>query len=150
MIFSSDKAYVLDNVQFLVHEFNGETNWKNPFAVCITFSNGECVTVKTASDYESVGLSRGCEALQEQDIGEYGYARILDANHLSPWDKIVGSGLIKLENLISDSWVIGVNLTFENGTVYLMNLGDDLYVFDQEPSKIIADENIKRTNIYSI
>jgi hypothetical protein len=81
----------------------------------------------------------------ECDLGEYGSQRIFSISDGPVFSKVVGRTLrsASLIQSLRDKTMVGVEMDFDEGAkVFIMNLGDEIFVFDVIPEKIIEEEQL--------
>ncbi|MFI7962133.1 hypothetical protein ACFMJB_24560, partial [Acinetobacter baumannii] len=78
--------------------------------------------------------------LEEVDMGEYGFLKVINISNKKEFNEIVGIRLGNIKNIIFEENNVGFELEFFNKrSKVFINLGDELYLFDSIP-KALCDE----------
>ncbi|MBS9438121.1 hypothetical protein EAE91_13435 [Photorhabdus noenieputensis] len=87
-----------------------------------------------------------CEGeLSENDLGEYGKEIVMDLSNLKIFDGLIGKPLSYINTIYSEieQDIIGFMFVFYNyGQFSVMNLGDEIYMFNHIPDSLLKDEEI--------
>jgi hypothetical protein len=121
---------------------DGESpDFGRPHAIRIQFSGTEGITFFCHRDGET--LTWDTSELSEVDLGEYGKQLVVNLADRAPWSPLVGRTLKGGSEIVSpDGRVAGYEFTFKpDGYLLLLNLGDEMVVFD-EPQEVIFKEEL--------
>lgn len=78
-------------------------------------------------------------------MNEYGHQTLEDISGSSVWGKAKDQILINAEFIKSsfEGASVGVKLSFENNIyISIVNLGDELFVFEQIPKEVVHDQGL--------
>ncbi|BBA35855.1 uncharacterized protein sS8_3923 [Methylocaldum marinum] len=139
----------LTGVLALIYVYDDREDNNSPQAIYLEFDNNLHGCVRCASDGESIEYDSNAPA--EIDLGRYGNEILKYISNQGPWRECVGEKLNDSFVLIADNNVcMGVRLLFQSGkSVDIVNLGDELYVYDFLPESIVAEEHIETKRINS-
>ncbi|ENR2984631.1 hypothetical protein ACOUV0_09110 [Acinetobacter baumannii] len=93
-------------------------------------------------DEVGIGLKINVDnpVLEEVDMGEYGFLKVINISNKKEFNEIVGIRLGNIKNIIFEENNVGFELEFFNKrSKVFINLGDELYLFDSLP-KALCDE----------
>lgn len=132
----------LRSVNALLFIFDGVEEIDHPQAVSLTFSTSENCVLKCASDGESMQFSR--ELLMNNDMGEFGKQLVRDVSACTTWHECIDKQVFKTYLLESEcDKIVGVGFSFDSEiSIFVMNLGDELYIFDRIEDCLAADPDI--------
>ena len=114
-------------------------DFARPQAVRLRFSGTEGITFFCHRDGET--LTWDTSELSDVNLGEYGKELVVNFADHTPWCRLIGRTLASVSDIVSpDGHVAGYEFTFKpDGYVLLLNLGDDMVVFD-EPQDVLCKE----------
>lgn len=132
----------LAGVIALIHVYDEHEDNESPQAIYLKFENDLGGNLECASDGESILYSPKLPA--ETDLGEYGKEILKDISNTELWCECVGSSLVSSFVLFANGNVsIGVRLIFQSGkSIDIVNLGDEIYIYNFLPRHIVEEENI--------
>lgn len=132
----------LTSVFALIYVYDNQEDINSPQAIYFEFNNEHVGCIKCASDGESIDCD--FKLTTEVDLGMYGKEILKDISTINPWREVIGDNLNNCYLLLVDSnFCLGVRLQFQSGkSVDIVNLGDELYVYDSLPESIIQAEKI--------
>lgn len=76
---------------------------------------------------------------------EYGSVKIFCVSKRDCFTDVIGQNLLSINAVVTqeDRKVIGIQMLFsENTKLSILNLGDELFVFNNIPEKLISEENL--------
>jgi hypothetical protein len=117
----------------------------------IFFGENKKIALKCGQDGASLELINS--PIQENDLGEYGKEVIMDLSNSSLFHKVIGKKLFKFYVIHSEieQKFIGTKLVFDEGvTLVIVNLGDEINVFDSLPMDYERDEKINYVDVLAI
>ncbi|MCW7547869.1 hypothetical protein OO184_07950 [Photorhabdus sp. APURE] len=91
----------------------------------------------------SIVLCKG--ELRESDLGEYGKETVMDLSNFKIFDGLIGKPLSYVNAIYSEieQDIIGFMFVFyDYGQFSVMNLGDEIYMFNHIPDSLLKDEGI--------
>lgn len=142
---------VLNAVWASVHLFEETVTWEKPGRLTLQFDEIEPLTFRCASDGETLVIERANP--EPFDMQEWGQFVVADFSARTPWSGVVSSRLVHVERLFSDYFEkpgeVGLELVFDNErTVFLLNLGDDLKVFDSLSQVAAMEEKLRCAKLF--
>jgi hypothetical protein len=138
-------GYKLISVSGLIYIYGGEEKISNPHELLLFFDPIPIIQGKLCCSSDGESLVWDCGELDPNDLGEYGETVVKDISYLPCWKNIIGHILkdIKLIVPLHDPCLMGLQLSFENEfSVAVVNLGDEMFMFESLPEKIIKDEHV--------
>jgi len=132
----------LSQAKALFHVFNGTCD-AMPQEIFLLFGECEFGKVHCSSDGESISVS--LSALVGSDLGEYGRNEIFSISKNKPFVEVMQKKLISVSVLCSPEHKkeVGIFFVFENNHSFsIINLGDELFVFDCLPENIVTEEKL--------
>lgn len=117
----------------------------------IFFGENKNIAFKCGQDGASLELINS--PMQENDLGEYGKEIIMDLSNSFLFQKVIGRKLCRFYMVYSEieQKVIGTKLVFdEELTLVIVNLGDEIKVFDSLSMEYERDEKINYIDVLSI
>jgi hypothetical protein len=132
----------LTGIFALIYVYDNQEDTNSPQSIYLEFNNDHGGCIKCASDGESIDCD--FKFPTEVDLGIYGNEILKDISTTIPWCEVIGDNLNTCYLLLVDSdFCLGVRLLFQSGkSIDIVNLGDELYVYDSLPESIIQEENI--------
>lgn len=133
----------LVSVFALVHVYNNEKDFHTFQEISISFLSNDNGKLFCGGNGSSIEWSNS--DMQENDLGEYGKNVIQDISKMNPWNTCLNEILKDVKMLYSsvEKSEIGILLEFSNDShVSVINLGDDIYVFDSIPDNIMESQKI--------
>ncbi len=126
----------------LVHVFKEHEDINSPQAIYLVIENNMSGSIECESDGESIAYNPEIPA--EVDLGEHGKTVLKNISNTGSWSKCVGNILDSSFLLLADNDVcIGARLLFQSGnSIDIVNLGDELCIYDSLPKNIIEEERI--------
>lgn len=135
------------SVNALFHVFSFERD-SAPQEVGLLFENSQMGKLYGGSDGTSLYFS--LNPISSCDLGEYGRLDIFCISGDIHFSDVVGSRLISasLVQTSAEDVVIGVVLSFDNGfCLCILNLGDELFVYDEIPEEIMTGEGVRLNSV---
>ena len=135
------------SVNALFHIFDSERD-SAPQEVGLLFENSEIGKLYGGSDGASICFS--LNPISSCDLGEYGRQDIFCISGELYFSDVVGRRLVSasLVQSLAEDVVIGVALSFDNGfCLSILNLGDELFVYDEIPEEIVISEGVSLTSV---
>jgi len=132
----------LSQAKALFHIFNGACS-RMPQEISLLFGECEFGKVYCSSDGESISFS--LSALVGRDLGEYGENEIFPISNNKPFVEVMQKKLISVSVLYSVECKkeVGIFFVFENNNSFsIINLGDELFIFDCLPENIVVEERL--------
>ncbi|MEQ9898428.1 hypothetical protein ABRP59_02185 [Pectobacterium punjabense] len=118
---------------------------EHPQQLQFIFSNTEViVSFRCGKDGSTLELSDS--PIQGNDLGEYGKEIIMDVSNSRLFVGYIGKTLLKIYSIFSsiEDTYIGIKLVFEgNLSLIVVNVGDEINIFDSFSSSYEHDEGIK-------
>jgi hypothetical protein len=133
----------LISVSALIYLPESEREIFSPQELLLVFESGKQMKLSCGSDGES--LVGNNQELVPIDLGEYGKEIVKDVSYLACVENLIGHVLrdVKLIKSSGNSYLMGLQFSFENNlSVVVVNLGDDLFVFESLPEEIAREEEI--------
>lgn len=127
----------------LFYLLEGEKDIDDPQELQINFSSGRSLKIYCSPD----GASICCESgyIVARNLGDFGEEIVEDVSYMTPWENLVGDQIIDV--CVAKSSIekasIGIRLGFGKENVSVLNLGDDLYVFEDVPETIVRDQGLE-------
>lgn len=134
----------LITIQGLIYVKDGEEKTSSPQELFLSFDSGVQGKLKCGSDGES--LVWDMQELEAVDLGEYGDEVVRDLSYLSCWKNLIGHLLVdvKLIKSLRGSYLMGLLFSFDNDlSIVVVNLGDEIYMFESLPKEIAQEEEIR-------
>jgi hypothetical protein len=103
---------------------------------------------KCSYDGSSINWQEG--EPHESDMDEFGSQVVENLSESQLWQRVLNKVLVGAELLYSsiEDTFIGVKLSFDGGSsVSIINLGDELYVYQDIPEEVIIDQGITCSSI---
>ena len=130
------------SVKALFHVFDLAVNGR-PQEIELSFEYSGLVRVFGGAGGASICFSP--VPMSSCDLGEYGRQGIFDVSHESSFNDVVGSELksVAVVKSFAMDAPVGVVFSFLNGSsVSVINLGDELFIFDQLSADLIFSEGL--------
>jgi len=126
-----------------------DPDFDHPQQLQLIFSKtGIADSLKCGKDGSTLELTD--HPMQEKDLGEYGKEIIIDISHINPFFKFIGKTLSKVFLIFSsaeDSYV-GLRLNFEGDlSLFIMNIGDEINIFESLPISFEQNEGIRYSKL---
>ncbi|WP_125557873.1 hypothetical protein [Pseudoalteromonas rubra] len=139
-------GFRLLSVFALVHTFDGEMDCTSPQELLFLFEGEFQFRVMCHQDGESIHVDS--QPLVEVDMGAHGRNILCNCYDDKSFAHGVGKPVENIELIVSDKIIFGMLLLFSGGgSIVILNLGDDLYVYDELPGDIIEEENGKKLQV---
>ncbi|MCA1441856.1 hypothetical protein I6F07_16855 [Ensifer sp. IC4062] len=137
----------LERVEAKIYADAERLHFDRPNVVWFQFSAAQGVAFFCHSNGET--LSWSTSSLSEVDLGEYGKELVIDLANRPPWSHLIGRMLTGIQAIVSpDGFSVGYEFLFEKDKcVLLLNLGDEIVVFDEPPIRIFAEESFFRKEL---
>jgi hypothetical protein len=135
----------LDRVEGKIYEDGaGCQDFEHPHAVRMQFLGASGLTFFCHSDGET--LAWNSSELSEVDLGEYGKELVIELADRLPWSGLIAKTLTSVSEFVSPGeLVVGYEFIFEpGGYLLLLNLGDELAIFDRPQERIFTEEAFLR------
>ncbi|MEB6380844.1 hypothetical protein MXM41_18205 [Leclercia adecarboxylata] len=121
-----------------------DPDFDHPQQLQLVFSKtGIADSLKCGKDGSTLELTD--HPMQEKDLGEYGKEIIIDISHINPFVKFIGKTLSKVFLIFSsaEDAYVGLRLNFEdNFSLFIMNIGDEINIFECLPKSFEQNEGI--------
>lgn len=127
----------------LIYVYEEEEHFP-PQALMLLYEGDRRLKLTCGSDGASLEWSDG--ELVETDLGEYGEEVVRDFGRLPQWQGKIGRKLAGSKYIYSEreKRVIGLELLFiDEPSVKIMNLGDELYVFEDIPHAVFQEQELE-------
>ncbi|GGY17816.1 hypothetical protein [Paludibacterium paludis] len=115
-----------------------------PLSICLVFDTGLNVKISGLSDGESIVVDEGglC-SYSMQDAGA------VIVNDIDRMEKLCGDSRVCAVNFIvgEEGKIIGVKVVFSKSSIYFVNLGDELKIFDFFPDFLFEEESCRLVDI---
>ncbi|MCF5471052.1 hypothetical protein [Pseudomonas syringae] len=137
----------LISINALFHVLASEKD-SSPKEVSFIFDDAEVGKIYGGSDGATLCFS--FKPLCSCDLGEYGMEDIFCISDEPLFSDVVGSRLasVKLLKSLTEEAVIGLFLSFDNkSNLCILNLGDELFVYDHLPESIVTDEQLSLISV---
>lgn len=137
----------LQSVNALFHVFSAERDTA-PQEVGLLFENAEIGKLYGGPDGASLCFS--LIPISSCDLGEYGRQDIFYISGEPYFSDVVGRKLVSasLVQSLAEYVVVGVALSFDNGfCLSILNLGDELFVYDEIPEEIVISEGLSLISV---
>ncbi|MGV7092155.1 hypothetical protein [Siccibacter turicensis] len=141
----------IQNVNGLIYIYNVPDLGAPQQLQLVFFSENESIVFRCGLDGASLELSD--LPMQEKDLGEYGKEVIMDLSNSCFFQKFIGKILLQFYVIYSEieQKVIGAKLFFEEGlTLVIINLGDEIKLFDTLSMEYEREEKINYIDVLSI
>ncbi|EPY93787.1 hypothetical protein L799_24805 [Enterobacter roggenkampii EC_38VIM1] len=141
----------LRNVNGLIYIYNVPELGAPQQLQFVFFDENQNVAFRCGLDGASLELTD--LPMQENDLGEYGKEEIMDLSNSCFFHKVIGKILLRFYAIYSEieQKVIGAKLFFDEGlTLAIINLGDEIKVFDSLSMEYERDEKIIYIDVLSI
>lgn len=136
-------GYRLLSVIALLHTFEGEKDFSSPQELLLVFENNSQVRLRCDQDGESIIVDN--EAPTESNLEEYGQNILYNYSNDNEIEFGIGKKVKQIELIVSDNIVFGVSIFYDTAcSLTLLNLGDELYVYDEFPKYIVEEEKARR------
>ncbi|MCH5548606.1 hypothetical protein ACQJ22_27330 [Pseudomonas fragariae (ex Marin et al. 2024)] len=137
----------LISVNALFHVFSSERD-SAPQEVGLLFENSEIGRIYGGPDGASICFS--FNSISSCDLGEYGRQDVFCVSGEPYFSDVVGRRLVSasLVQSLAEDAVVGVVLSFDNGfCLSILNLGDELFVYDDIPEEIVISEGVRLVSV---
>ncbi len=138
----------LISVLALIYVHEGVKDFDNPQELSLKFSSTGYGKFKCSYDGASIDWQEG--ELHGIDMDEFGSEVVEDLSGFKLWQRVLDKVLVDAELLYSsiEDTFIGVKLSF-NGDNYVsvINLGDELFVYQDIPEEVMNDQRITCSGI---
>ncbi|MEZ1318098.1 hypothetical protein QIW53_18920 [Pseudomonas fluorescens] len=131
------------SVNALLHVFGSERS-SAPQEISLQFENAQAGRIYCGSDGFTLCLSN--EPIIECDLGEYGELTNFCISDDGCFADFIGLRLLSASVIQSSACgkIIGINFLFESDCcLSILNLGDELFVYEEIPQEIIASEDLE-------
>jgi len=131
----------------LFHVFDSKKS-DSPQAVSLFFYGRGVGTLECAPDGASIAYSSN--AVSECDLGEFGAEKVFPLTGDKAYSSVIGQELTTVSLVVSvlEESVAGVSLRFNNSQCLIfINLGDELYVYEEIPAEIVKCQRLILINI---
>lgn len=131
----------------LFHVFSSERD-SAPQEIGLLFENSEIGKVYGGPDGASICFS--LNPISNCDLGEYGRQEIFCISGELYFSDVVGRDLVSasLVQSLAENVVIGVVLSFDDDfCLSILNLGDELFIYDEIPEEIVISEGVSLTSV---
>ncbi|KJY81759.1 hypothetical protein TW84_23255 [Vibrio neptunius] len=136
-------GFRLLSVFALIHTFDGERDLSSPQELLFTFEGGSQVRIKCDQDGESIHFDN--QTPVEANMAEYGQDILCDCSNDNNFEYGIGRTVDQIDLIVSDKIIFGLLMTFEGArSITIINLGDELYVYDELPKNILEEEKWQR------
>ncbi|NRB68436.1 MAG: hypothetical protein HRU48_13885 [Vibrio sp.] len=136
-------GFRLLSVFALIHTFDGERDLSSPQELLFTFEGGSQVRIKCDKDGESIHFDN--QTPVEANMAEYGQDILCNCSNNNNFKYGIGRTVDQIDLIVSDKIIFGLLMTFEGArSITIINLGDELYVYDELPKNILEEEKWKR------
>lgn len=135
------------SVNALFHVFSSERD-SVPQEVSLQFENSQIGKFYGGPDGASLCFS--LNPISNCDLGEYGRQDIFCISGELYFSDVVGRRLVSasLVHSLVEGVVVGVTLSFDNGfCLSILNLGDELFVYDKIPEEIVISEGVSLISV---
>lgn len=135
------------SVNALFHVFSSERD-SAPQEVSLQFENSQIGKFYGGPDGASLCFS--LNPISNCDLGEYGRQDIFCISGELYFSDVVGRKLVSasLVHSLVEGVVVGVALSFDNGfCLSILNLGDELFVYDKIPEEIVISEGVSLISV---
>lgn len=135
------------SVNALFHVFCSERD-SAPQEVGLLFENSEIGKLYGGPDGASLCFS--LNPILSCDLDEYGRQDIFCISGELYFSDVVGKRLVSasLVQSLAEDVVVGIALSFDNGFyLSILNLGDELFVYDEIPEEIVISERVSLISI---
>ncbi|WP_296187710.1 hypothetical protein [Pseudomonas sp. UBA1879] len=135
------------SVNALFHVFSSERD-SAPQEVGLLFESSEVGKLYGGPDGASICFS--LNPISSCDLGEYGRQDIFCISGELYFSDVVGRRLVSvsLVQSLAENVVIGVVLSFDNDfCLSILNLGDELYIYDKIPEEIVISEGVSLASV---
>lgn len=133
----------LKEVNALVYFLNEEDTYHPQELQFVFFAKNLTIKFSTDSDGSSLILSNG--GLLERDFGENGKEIVKNFSSDFRFEKIINKEILNFNPIYSkkEKSIIGFYFLFEKESkIYILNLGDDIFIFDNTPDFLLKEEAI--------
>ncbi|WP_409308718.1 hypothetical protein [Pectobacterium sp. B1J-3] len=135
--------HLLD-VRGLIYVFD-KPDFYHPQKLQFIFSNTEKLfSFMCSKDGSSLELTDS--PIQESDLGEYGKEIIMDLSNITLFIDYIGKRLLEIYSIFSsvEDAFVGIKFVFEGDlNLIIVNLGDEINIFNSLPPLYEHDEGIK-------
>ncbi|NRN29310.1 hypothetical protein [Photorhabdus heterorhabditis] len=141
----------LKSVQGLVYILHVE-DIEHPQELLFEFE-GAGVSRKISCSQDGSSLVVCNKPMLESDLGEYGKQIIKDISQHPIFNELIGRKLSRFNAIYSEieQCVIGFNFIFYSyGQISLLNLGDEIYIYNDIPECIFLEGRITLVNIVNL
>lgn len=135
------------SVNALFHVFRSERD-SAPQEIGLLFENAEFGKLYGGPDGASLCFS--LKPTSSCDLGEYGRQDVFCISGELYFSDVVGRRLVSasLVQSLAEDVVVGVALSFDNGfCLSILNLGDELFVYDEIPEEIVISEGVSLISV---
>ncbi|MFW7526308.1 hypothetical protein ACODM8_19530 [Vibrio ostreicida] len=120
-----------------------ERDLSSPQELLFTFEGGSQVRIKCDQDGESIHFDN--QTPVEANMAEYGQNMLCNCSNDNNFEYGIGRTVDQIELIVSDKIIFGLLMTFEGARSFtIINLGDELYVYDELPKNILEEEKWQR------
>lgn len=141
----------LQNVNGLIYIYNVPDLGAPQQLQLVFFSENQSIVFRCGLDGASLELSD--LPMQEKDLGEYGKEVIMDLSNSCFFQKFIGKILLQFYVIYSEveQKLIGAKLFFDEGlTLVIINLGDEIKIFEALSMEYERDEKVNYIDVLSI
>uniref|UniRef100_UPI0036D7E049 hypothetical protein n=1 Tax=Photorhabdus sp. RM322S TaxID=3342825 RepID=UPI0036D7E049 len=141
----------LKSVQGLVYMLHVE-DIEHPQELFFEFEGAD-ISRKISCGQDGSSLVVCSKPMIESDLGEYGKQIIKDISQHSIFNRLIGQKLSCFNAIYSEieQCVIGFSFIFYNyGQISLLNLGDEIYIYNDIPECIFLEEKITLVKIVNL
>jgi hypothetical protein len=137
----------LSYVRASLFEFENEIDYANPQGLELGFLNAKNGVIACDEDGYSLAWTDG--VLDSFDMGGAGKRIVQDMSNLEPWARALNDVLVSAETLVDVPYqkIVGIELHFSNTQIQMVNLGDEIFVYEKIPEGSFGDSKIRRIKV---
>lgn len=126
-----------------IYCYEGELDMSHPQAVNLIFDTP--IMIECSSDGETLKFTQ--KVCQDVDLGEYGSEIVMDCSKDNQWRSYIDASLNSISLIESSMYNvksnIGIVFQFDNhSSIYLLNIGDELYIFNNNLPKNLIEQYV--------
>lgn len=141
----------LQNVNGLIYVYDTPDLGVPQQLQLVFFNENKSIVFRCGQDGATLELIDS--PMQESELGEYGKEVIMDLSNSYSFQKVIGKILLRFYMICSkiEQKVIGAKLVFGEGlALVIINLGDEIKIFDSLSMEYERDEKINYVNVLSV